>query len=130
MNARLIGLSANGLSEHEEWVKDINEYGSRIGPTDVKFPIVRSIYCLESRSLRLYSQIADESREISTLYDMLDALDPTNRDAKGLPFTVSRVFAPVVDLLLTGKMIAILIGSHGVRYRPQEGDPPHGLLPS
>ena len=33
-------------------------------------------------------QIADEDRRISTLYDMLDAQDATNRDAKGLPFTV------------------------------------------
>lgn len=38
---RLIGLSANGLKEHEEWVKDINEYGAKFGHTDVKFPIVR-----------------------------------------------------------------------------------------
>ena len=34
-------------------------------------------------------QIADEDRKISTLYDMLDEQDATNRDAKGLPFTVS-----------------------------------------
>lgn len=34
-------------------------------------------------------QIADTDRRISTLYDMLDEQDPTNRDAKGLPFTVS-----------------------------------------
>ncbi len=37
----------------------------------------------------MYWQIADEDRKISTLYDMLDEQDPTNRDAKGLPFTVS-----------------------------------------
>ena len=34
-------------------------------------------------------QIADADRKISTLYDMLDYQDATNRDAKGLPFTVS-----------------------------------------
>ena len=34
-------------------------------------------------------QIADADRKISTLYDMLDEQDATNRDAKGLPFTVS-----------------------------------------
>lgn len=33
-------------------------------------------------------QIADPDRKISTLYDMLDEQDATNRDAKGLPFTV------------------------------------------
>lgn len=77
-NVKLIGLSANSLDDHEKWVKDINEYGSKIGPTDVQFPI-----------------IADPDRKISTLYDMLDEQDATNRDAKGLPFTVRTVF--VID---------------------------------
>jgi 20S proteasome subunit alpha 2 len=36
-------------------------------------------------------QIADENRKISTLYDMLDEQDATNRDAKGLPFTVRSI---------------------------------------
>ena len=39
-NVKVIGLSANGLEEHEKWVQDINEYGSKFGPTDVQFPIV------------------------------------------------------------------------------------------
>ena len=43
-----------------------------------------------------FSQIADPDRKISTLYDMLDALDPTNRDAKGLPFTVRSLDAPIL----------------------------------
>ncbi|KIL70146.1 hypothetical protein M378DRAFT_156205 [Amanita muscaria Koide BX008] len=77
-NVKLIGLSANSLDDHEKWVKDINEYGSKFGPTDVQFPI-----------------IADPDRKISTLYDMLDEQDATNRDAKGLPFTVRTVF--VID---------------------------------
>ena len=37
---KLIGLSANGLADHEKWVKDINEWGSKTGPTDVQYPIV------------------------------------------------------------------------------------------
>ena len=37
------------------------------------------------------SQIADEDRRISVLYDMLDHQDATNRDAKGLPFTVREI---------------------------------------
>ena len=40
-------------------------------------------------------QIADSTREIATLYDMLDHQDATNRDAKGIPFTVRTVF--VID---------------------------------
>jgi alkyl hydroperoxide reductase subunit AhpC len=37
---KLIGISANGLDDHHAWVKDINEYGSKFGHTDVQFPIV------------------------------------------------------------------------------------------
>lgn len=37
---KLIGISANGLEDHERWVKDINDYGSKFGPTDVQYPIV------------------------------------------------------------------------------------------
>ncbi|PPQ92395.1 hypothetical protein CVT25_008745 [Psilocybe cyanescens] len=77
-NVKVIGISANGLDEHEKWVKDINSYGASTGPTDVQFPI-----------------IADPDRKISTLYDMLDEQDATNRDAKGLPFTIRTVF--VID---------------------------------
>jgi len=78
-NVKVIGISANGLQSHHKWVEDINEYGAKTtGPTDVQFPI-----------------IADEDRKISTLYDMLDAQDATNRDAKGLPFTIRTVF--VID---------------------------------
>jgi len=77
-NVKVIGISANSLQDHQKWVADINEFGAKYGPTDVQFPI-----------------IADPDRKISTLYDMLDALDPTNRDAKGLPFTVRTVF--VID---------------------------------
>lgn len=75
---KLIGLSANALDSHHKWVADINEVGAAIGPTDVQFPI-----------------IADPDRKVSALYDMLDAQDATNVDAKGIPFTVRTVF--VVD---------------------------------
>ncbi|KAB5593859.1 hypothetical protein CTheo_2711 [Ceratobasidium theobromae] len=75
---KVIGLSANGLESHTEWIKDINAVGNKIGPTDVQFPI-----------------IADADRKVATLYDMLDAVDPTNVDAKGIPFTIRTVF--VID---------------------------------
>lgn len=50
-NVNVIGLSANGLAEHEQWIADINE----ISKVDLGFPI-----------------IADADRKVSTLYDMLD----------------------------------------------------------
>ena len=41
-NVKVIGLSANDLKDHERWVQDINEFGTKtVGPTDVQFPIVR-----------------------------------------------------------------------------------------
>ena len=70
-NVKVIGLSANGLESHERWIDDINE----VNNVSLNFPI-----------------IADDSREISTLYDMLDYQDLTNLDAKGVPFTVRSVF--------------------------------------
>ena len=71
---KVIGLSANDIASHEKWIQDIND----IGKTDVQFPI-----------------IGDHDRKVATEYDMLDALDPTNVDAKGIPFTVRDVF--VID---------------------------------
>ncbi|KAF9931999.1 hypothetical protein BGZ75_003316 [Mortierella antarctica] len=73
-NVKVIGLSANGLESHHEWITDINE----VNNVDLKFPI-----------------IADADRKISTLYDMLDYQDITNLDNKGIPFTVRSVF--VID---------------------------------
>ncbi|KZT13163.1 1-Cys peroxiredoxin [Laetiporus sulphureus 93-53] len=78
-NVKVIGISANDLKDHNKWITDINDYGSQtLGPTNVQFPI-----------------IADADRRISTLYDMLDEQDETNRDAKGQPFTIRTVF--VID---------------------------------
>lgn len=71
---KVIGLSANDISSHHKWIDDINE----VGKTRVDYPI-----------------IGDHERKVATLYDMLDALDPTNVDAKGIPFTVRDVF--VID---------------------------------
>lgn len=41
-NVKVIGISANGLEDHNRWIADINEFGAKVGPTDVKFPIVSS----------------------------------------------------------------------------------------
>lgn len=48
---QMIGLSCNELGSHSKWIEDINKFGS----VDVQFPI-----------------IADPSREVAKLYDMLD----------------------------------------------------------
>ncbi|KAJ7746580.1 cysteine peroxiredoxin [Mycena metata] len=77
-NVKVIGISANNLDDHTKWIKDINEYGGKVGPTDVQFPI-----------------IADADRKVSYIYDMLDYQDATNKDLKGLPFTIRTVF--VID---------------------------------
>ncbi|KAF7317024.1 1-cys peroxiredoxin [Mycena chlorophos] len=77
-NVKVIGISANSLDDHKKWVEDINAYGGKVGPTDVQFPI-----------------IADPDRRVSYIYDMLDYQDATNKDLKGLPFTIRTVF--VID---------------------------------
>ncbi|WFD21706.1 peroxiredoxin 1 [Malassezia equina] len=71
---KVIGLSINDVDSHQSWIEDIRD----IAGHEVTFPIV-----------------ADPDRKIATLYDMLDALDPTNVDALGKPFTVRDVF--VID---------------------------------
>ncbi|KAF7312144.1 1-cys peroxiredoxin [Mycena indigotica] len=77
-NVKVIGISANNLDDHKKWIDDINSYGGKVGPTDVQFPI-----------------IADADRKVSYIYDMLDYQDATNKDLKGLPFTIRTVF--VID---------------------------------
>ena len=70
----MIGLSANDLSSHGRWISDINETSK----TDLQFPI-----------------IADADRKIACTYDMVDAQDVTNKDDKGIAFTIRSVF--VID---------------------------------
>ncbi|CAF9930437.1 peroxiredoxin 1 [Imshaugia aleurites] len=71
---KMIGLSANDLSSHGRWIADINETSK----TDLQFPI-----------------IADADRKIAYTYDMVDAQDVTNKDEKGIAFTIRSVF--VID---------------------------------
>lgn len=68
-------------------------------------------------------QIADADRKISTLYDMLDEQDATNRDSKGLPFTVSTV------ILLAQPIPNRLIDPDRLYHRPQESYSPDDFLP-
>ncbi|ODM20221.1 Mitochondrial peroxiredoxin PRX1 [Aspergillus cristatus] len=70
-NVKMIGLSANDLSSHGEWVKDINEVCS----TNLQFPI-----------------IADAERKVAFLYDMIDQRDLDNIAEKGIAFTIRSVF--------------------------------------
>ena len=71
---KMIGLSANDLSSHGRWIADINETSK----TDLHFPI-----------------IADADRKVAYTYDMVDAQDVTNKDEKGIAFTIRSVF--VID---------------------------------
>ncbi|KAL9579067.1 MAG: hypothetical protein Q9212_005320 [Teloschistes hypoglaucus] len=73
-NVKLIGLSANDLKSHGEWISDINS----ISNTTLSFPI-----------------IADPDRKIAWQYDMVDAQDTTNVNEKGIAFTIRSVF--VID---------------------------------
>lgn len=67
-NVKPIAVSVDGVAEHIEWIKDINEVGS----VTVQYPI-----------------IADQDRSVSELYGMLDQ---TNKEASGMPLTVRSVF--------------------------------------
>ena len=64
-------MSANTLESHDKWVEDINE----VSNTTVIFPI-----------------IADKTRKIAYLYDMIDYQDTTNVDSKGMALTIRAIF--------------------------------------
>ncbi|KAF2108336.1 thioredoxin-like protein [Lophiotrema nucula] len=69
---KMIGLSANDLGSHDQWVNDINE----VANTSVQFPI-----------------IADADRKVAFLYDMVsqDDLDKLAKEG-GIAFTIRAVF--------------------------------------
>ena len=73
-NVKIIGISAISLEDHYRWIQDINDYGSKVGPIDVQFPIVNTCpfdpFSALVTSLGIRTQIADEDRKTSTLYDI------------------------------------------------------------
>ncbi|KAF1973422.1 thioredoxin-like protein [Bimuria novae-zelandiae CBS 107.79] len=68
---KMIGLSADDLTLHDQWVSDINE----VCNTSVSFPI-----------------IADADRKVAYLYDMISQDDLDNIATKGIAFTIRAVF--------------------------------------
>ncbi|KAJ3491577.1 hypothetical protein NLI96_g603 [Meripilus lineatus] len=74
-DVKVIGISADSLQTHFEWIEDIIEIASKTAPTCVEYPI-----------------IADTERKVSLLYDMLDHQDMTNVDEEGLPYTIRTIF--------------------------------------
>ncbi|KAL2820966.1 thioredoxin-like protein [Aspergillus cavernicola] len=68
---KMIGLSANDLGSHGDWIKDINE----VTGSDLQFPI-----------------IADADRKVAFLYDMIDESELANLAEKGIAFTIRSVF--------------------------------------
>lgn len=92
-NVKVIGLSANGLEEHEKWIADINE----VSQVKLNFPL-----------------IADADRKVSALYDMLDHQDATNVDAKGIAFTIRSVF--IIDPKKTIRLILTYPASTGRNF--------------
>ncbi|ORY12646.1 thioredoxin-like protein [Clohesyomyces aquaticus] len=68
---KMIGLSAQDLTSHDQWVADINE----VCNTNVQFPI-----------------IADADRKVAFLYDMISQDDLDNIKEKGIAFTIRAVY--------------------------------------
>ncbi|TRM58811.1 thioredoxin-like protein [Schizophyllum amplum] len=87
---KMIGLSADDLGSHNEWIADINEVCS----TNVTFPI-----------------IADKDRKVAFTYDMVTEDDMQNIEKKGLPFTIRSVF--VIDPAKKIRLMMIYPASTG-----------------
>ncbi|ORX34816.1 putative thioredoxin peroxidase [Kockovaella imperatae] len=93
---KMLGLSANNVDSHHEWVKDINNLNPSAPQLD--FPI-----------------IGDKSREIATTYGMLDKQDLTNVEkSTGLPFTVRLVY--IVDPKQTIRLMLAYPASVGRNF--------------
>ena len=79
-NVKIIGISAISLEDHYRWIQDINDYGSKVGPIDVQFPIVNTCpfdpFSALVTSLGIRTQIADEDRKISTLHSLRHIATP------------------------------------------------------
>lgn len=78
LGCKIYTLSANSLGEHQTWLSDVVAHCEN--KVEIKFPI-----------------IADESRDVSIKYGMLD---PANKDDTGLPLTIRAVFIIGPDLKL------------------------------
>ncbi|KAL7271768.1 hypothetical protein RUND412_005449 [Rhizina undulata] len=92
-NTKLIGLSANNLESHAQWIRDIDEVtGSKLAGGESGGP--GKGYAGHGVGGRggSFPIIADESREVAWLYDMVDAQDLTNIDEKGIAFTIRSVY--------------------------------------
>ncbi|KAH8719348.1 thioredoxin-like protein [Phaeosphaeriaceae sp. PMI808] len=87
---KLIGLSANDVKSHGDWIKDINE----ISGSNLSFPI-----------------IGDQDRKVAYAFDMLDHQDITNVDSKGIAFTIRSVF--IIDPKKTIRLILSYPASTG-----------------
>lgn len=87
-NIKVIGISADALQEHYEWIDDIIEIGNKTAPTCVEYPIVRPFLPCTLHLLTL-AQIADPDRKVSRMYKMVDEQDMTNVSANGEMNTVS-----------------------------------------
>ncbi|KAK9460529.1 thioredoxin-like protein [Lipomyces oligophaga] len=74
-NTKLLGLSANGIESHADWIKDIEEVAMDGPGSKFSFPI-----------------IADPERKVAFLYDMVDHQDLSNIDKAGIAFTIRAVF--------------------------------------
>lgn len=91
-NVKLIGLSAESVPSHREWVKDIEEV--ILGGKKFTFPI-----------------IGDESKEVSYKYDMVDE-DGFKKLQAGQPiFTIRSVF--IIDPKKTVRLILTYPASVG-----------------
>jgi alkyl hydroperoxide reductase subunit AhpC len=62
--------------------------------------------------------IADPDRKIATLYDMLDEQDATNKDTKGIPFTVRTVY--VIDPKKSIRLLLAYPASTGRNFDESE----------
>ncbi|GMM44965.1 thioredoxin peroxidase [Pichia kluyveri] len=91
-NVKLIGLSAEGIPSHNEWIKDIEEVV--LGGKKFTFPI-----------------IGDESKEVAFKYDMVDEAGFKDLQKGATIFTIRSVF--IIDPKKTVRLVLTYPASVG-----------------
>lgn len=121
-NVKVIGISANNLTDHHKWIQDINDYGSKVGPTDVQFPIVSTslfdFLTVISPDIRLPMRIGEFPLSMTCLTSRM----PQIAMRRGF---LSRYVPPAENPDLNPSAI----DPHSFCDRPKEGHSPHDLLP-
>ncbi len=120
---KVIGISADALHEHYEWIDDIIEIGNKTAPTCVEYPIVCPRRTVAARCTLIRTQIADPLREVSNVYEMTD--NGTSSNVSDEEYHIVRA----AESYKSPPLLNPFLDSHCLHHRPEKNHPRHAALP-